>query len=144
MFQAHNQLAKISSHIESVVSGNLPRETLTYKYLTRPASIVCILVEFYSPQRCHLDLSRCPLLHKSLQPPVLQTERVVIQPKSSGCREVGMCKSAFLVIVTVQPILLLANSLGSAYKCVPISICLETVTTVKLCLLLQSLSLSAH
>ena len=34
----------------------------------------------------HLDLSRCPLLHKSLQPPVLQTERVVIQPESSGCR----------------------------------------------------------
>ena len=32
----------------------------------------------------HLDLSRCPLLHKSLQPPVLQTERVVIQPESSG------------------------------------------------------------
>ena len=30
----------------------------------------------------HLDLSRCPLLHKSLQPP--QTERVVIQPESSG------------------------------------------------------------
>ena len=26
----------------------------------------------------HLDLSRCPLLHKSLQPPV-------IQPESSGC-----------------------------------------------------------
>ena len=35
----------------------------------------------------HLDLSRCPLLHKSLQPPtsVLQTERVVIQPESLGC-----------------------------------------------------------
>ena len=32
----------------------------------------------------HLDLLRCPLLHKSLQPP-LQTERVVIQPESSGC-----------------------------------------------------------
>ena len=31
-----------------------------------------------------LDLSRCPLLHKSLQPP-LQTYRVVIQPESSGC-----------------------------------------------------------
>ena len=29
-------------------------------------------------QSSHLDLSRCPLLHKSLQPPVLQTERVVI------------------------------------------------------------------
>ena len=33
----------------------------------------------------HLDLSRCPLLHKSLQP-VLRTVRVVIQPESSGCR----------------------------------------------------------
>ena len=33
----------------------------------------------------HLDLSRCPLLHQSLQPPpVLRTVRVVIQPKSSG------------------------------------------------------------
>ena len=32
----------------------------------------------------HLDLSRCPLLHKSLQPPVLRTVRVVIQPESSG------------------------------------------------------------
>ena len=33
----------------------------------------------------HLDLSRCPLLHKSLQPSVLWTYRVVIQPESSGC-----------------------------------------------------------
>ena len=32
----------------------------------------------------HLDLSRCPLLHKSLQP-LLRTVRVVIQPESSGC-----------------------------------------------------------
>ena len=32
----------------------------------------------------HLDLSRCPLLHQSLQPPVLRTIRVVIQPESSG------------------------------------------------------------
>ena len=32
----------------------------------------------------HLDLSRCPLLHKSLQPPVLRTVRVMIQPESSG------------------------------------------------------------
>ena len=31
----------------------------------------------------HLDLSRCPFLHKSLQP-VLRTVRVVIQPESSG------------------------------------------------------------
>ena len=32
----------------------------------------------------HLDLSRCLLLHKSLQPPVLRTVSVVIQPESSG------------------------------------------------------------
>ena len=32
----------------------------------------------------HLDLSRCPLPHNSLQPPVLRTVRVVIQPESSG------------------------------------------------------------
>ena len=32
----------------------------------------------------HLDLSRCPLLHKSLEP-LLRTYRVVIQPESSGC-----------------------------------------------------------
>ena len=37
----------------------------------------------------HLDLSRCPLVHKSLQPPVLRTERVVIQPVSSGGMDSG-------------------------------------------------------
>ena len=46
----------------------------------------------------HLDLSRCPLLHKSLQPPVLQTERVVIQPESSGWPLLKM--SYFKVITT--------------------------------------------
>ena len=40
--------------------------------------------DFTSPGS-HLDLSRCPLLHQSLQPPVLRTVRVVIQPESSGC-----------------------------------------------------------
>ena len=38
----------------------------------------------------HLDLSRCKLLHKSLQP-VLQTVRVVIQPESSGCWPTNRC-----------------------------------------------------
>ena len=37
--------------------------------------------------RRHLDLSRCPLLHKSLQP---MTVRVVIQPESSGWEEGGL------------------------------------------------------
>ena len=37
------------------------------------------------PTLFHLDLSRCPLLHKSLQPPrVLLTVRVVIEPESLG------------------------------------------------------------
>ena len=41
----------------------------------------------------HLDLSRCPLLHKSLQPPlqpVLRAVRVVIQPASSGWLQIGL------------------------------------------------------
>ena len=40
-------------------------------------------------QAIHLNLSRCPLLHKSLQPPVLWTVRVAIQPESSGCKLSG-------------------------------------------------------
>ena len=39
---------------------------------------------FYEHLPQHLDLSRCPLLHKSLLPP-LRTVRVVISPESSGC-----------------------------------------------------------
>ena len=35
----------------------------------------------------HLDLSMCPLLHKVCN--LLQTERVVIQPESSGCLVLG-------------------------------------------------------
>ena len=38
----------------------------------------------------HLDLSRCPLLHKSLQPPCITTVTVVIQPESSGCSKTCM------------------------------------------------------
>ena len=38
----------------------------------------------YFPTVDHLHLSRCPLLHQSLQPRVLRTIRVVIQPESSG------------------------------------------------------------
>ena len=45
----------------------------------------------------HLDLSRCPLLHQSLQTPV----RVVIQPESAGWPILKM--SYFQVITTCQP-----------------------------------------
>ena len=41
-------------------------------------------IQFTGPVEVHLDLSRCPLLHKSLQPPVLRTYRAVIQRESSG------------------------------------------------------------
>ena len=46
-------------------------------------------IKYRQHENYHLDLSRCPLLHKSLQP-VLRTVRVVIQPESSGWRIINV------------------------------------------------------
>ena len=59
----------------------------------------------WSQSRPHLDLPRCPLLHKSLQPPVLRTYRVVIQPESLGCpvpRDNPRCSEADSLVAQSQ------------------------------------------
>ena len=43
-----------------------------------------MMILLFKAKLYNLDLSRCPLMHKSLLPPVLQTVRVVIPPESSG------------------------------------------------------------
>ena len=60
----------------------------------------------------HLDLSRYPLLHKSLQPP-LRTVRVMIQPESSGCHCCSYldCVCHFYNILVILKKKLLTDSL---------------------------------
>ena len=54
------------------------------KCLAQFCHVLLILLYLGWPEVLHLDLSKCPLLHKSLLPPGITTVRVVIPPESSG------------------------------------------------------------
>ena len=76
-------------HCFRVAFHHLGGRSMVYKHLLYFVGMVFLFpynrLYYFGVSRVmvhHLDLSRCALLHKSLQPP---TVRVVIQPESSGC-----------------------------------------------------------